>query len=80
MICLLTHLISSRIVYLFPESKITAVDLPQEKAAKTGALQMKIAGTWNFSNMNSVSFSLVSLLCSGGSVKSKGVSLGLIIN
>jgi len=50
------------VVVLNPESKITAVDLPHEKAARTGALQMKIAGTWNFSNINSVNFNLISLL------------------
>lgn len=32
-------------VDLFPESITIAVDLPEEKAAKTGAFPMKIAGT-----------------------------------
>jgi len=32
-------------VVLFPESTIIAVDLPQANDARTGALQMKIAGT-----------------------------------
>jgi len=33
------------IVCLLPESMMIAVDLPQEKAAKTGALHMNMAGT-----------------------------------
>lgn len=87
MSCLMIHFCNAKpswtgvaIVCLLPESRIMAVERPQEKAAKTGALHMNMAGTQNFSNMNSVSLSLVSLLWIDGSVKSIGVSRGFISN
>jgi len=53
-----------------------AVDRPHANEESTASLQRKRAGTLYFSNKNSVSFSLCSLLCTEFSVKINGVSLG----
>jgi hypothetical protein len=47
---------------LKPLSKTNAVERPQAKEVRTESLQIKIAGSSNFSKRNSVSFNLFSLL------------------
>ena len=67
------------VVFWYPVSRTTAEERPTAKDDKTASLHKKREGTLYFSNKNSVSLSLKSLLWIEFSVKINGVSFTLSI-